>query len=112
MIKRFFLAIALLTPSIQSGVADDASNFFNKYNSQDSNTRMQCPDNDNKTMQLFTARDGNLFLNGGQIAQVKQNGKKQQYYITGIIWDIFVDFENKLLIQTHEGEELNRKECR
>ena len=112
MFKWFFLTLAMLTLNTQGAAADEASNFFNKYNSQDSNIRMKCPDNDNKTMQLFTAKDGNLFLNGSQIAQVKQNGKKQQLYIQGIIWDIFVDFENKLLIQTHKGEELDRKECR
>ena len=76
--------MAFMTLTSHGATADDASEFFNKYNSQDSNIRMECPDTDNKTILLFTAKDGNLFLNGSQAAQVKQNGKKQQFYITGI----------------------------
>ena len=103
-----FFIILVLSPLAK---ADEAQDFFKKYNEADSDVKMVCEQGNGSSVTL-TAKNGLIFLDNLPTDQITKNGDKEQYYIKGGFWDFVADFENKILIHVNNGEEFLRESCK
>ena len=97
----------------QPAKANEAQDFFKKYNEADTDVKMVCKQG-NGSLVTLTAKNGFVFLDNVATdqTQTSKNGDKEQYYIRGGIWDLVADFENKILIHIKNGEEFLRDKCK
>ena len=97
----------------QPAKANEAQDFFKKYNEADTDVKMVCKQG-NGSLVTLTAKNGVVFLDNVATdqTQTSKNGDKEQYYIRGGIWDLVADFENKILIHIKNGEEFLRDKCK
>ena len=102
----------LCLPDFQSRVwsIKDADSFFQTYNSDA--PRMTCQDPAGN--QILVEVKGEQILLDGYPTKFKKHPQKLQYYVDGssMNLDFFFDFEEKILINLMNGEELMRLKCR
>ena len=105
---KFALLVGLATPSL--GQSNDADSFFQTYNSDA--PRMTCQDPAGN--QILVEVKGDQILLDGYPTKFKKHPQKLQYYVDGssMNLDFFFDFEEKILINLMNGEELMRLKCR
>jgi len=113
---RLFLTTIILTMLAQPVWAEEeAQEFFNRYNKNPevgpSIVSMICPRKDGA--QIHLKADGKkVYFNEKPVNQVTKNGNEVQYFIKGLMYDTFLDFERKVQLDVFEGEVIERKVCK
>jgi hypothetical protein len=91
--------------------ADDANNFFKRYNSPEYGKQiMQCPESDGSVI-TYSVSNNLIQMFGVDLGYAARNGNTNQYYLEGDV-SMFLDFDERIYIQLLNGQEVYSTSCR
>ena len=110
LLCAFEIVLILFVAAWTAG-ADDASSFFQRYNSPEYGKHtMQCPESDGGVI-AFSVSNNVIQIYGVDLGYAARNGNTNQYYLEGAL-SMFLDFDQRVYIQLVNGQEIYSTSCR